>query len=107
MSSLMRLAVLKRSVECNNQDNSLLLLMNLLQDGKTLFMSSLMRLALLKMSVECNNQHNLLLLLINLLTKFLDVTDVKFDAIGSPKEVCREKQPRQFVTAFNQLTSRL
>ena len=30
MSSLMRLAVLKRSVECNKQDNLLLLLINLL-----------------------------------------------------------------------------
>ena len=106
MSSLKRLAVLKRFVECNNQDNSLMLLINLPQDGKTLFMSSLMRLALLKRSVECTNQDNLLLLLINLLTKFLNVTDVKFEAIDSPNEVCRVQQPRQFVTAFNQFTSR-
>ena len=40
-------------------------------------------------------------------SRYLNVTYVKFEAIGSPKEVCREKQPRQFVTAFNQLTSRL
>ena len=69
-------------------------------------MSSLMRLAVLKRSVESNNQDNFLLLLFNLLKKLLNVNDVKFEAIGSPKEVCRVQQPRQFVTAFNILTSR-
>ena len=69
-------------------------------------MSSLKRLAVLKRSVECKNQNNLLLLLINLLTKLLNVNDVKFEAISSPKEVCRVQQPRQLVTAFNQFSSR-
>ena len=70
-------------------------------------MSSLMRLALLKRSVECNNQDNLLLLLINLLKKFLNFTDVKFEAIGSPKEVCRVQQQRKFLTAFIQFTYKI
>ena len=65
-----------------------------------------MRLAVLKRSVESNNQDNLLLLLFNLLKKLLNVTYLKFEAISSPKEVCRVQQPRKFVTAFNRFTSR-
>ena len=57
-------------------------------------MSSLMRLAVLKRSVESNNQDNFLLLLFNLLKKLLNVTYVKFEAIGSPKEVCRMQKPK-------------
>ena len=58
-------------------------------------MSSLMRLAVLKRSVQFNQQDNFISL--NQFTsRYLNINYVKFDVIGSPKEVCIVQQTRQF-----------